>query len=142
MTTPLPNNDPRTHAIIGAAFDVHREVGAGSYGEGICRDALAVEFHLRKIPFMTEVPYPVVYKGIRLPSLYRADFLCMEAIIVEVKSLPVRTGKVEQAQMLKYLRASGLKVALLLNFGLASLEYRRFVMGDWTNGRATLHEVG
>ena len=142
MTTPLPNHDPRTHAIIGAAFDVHREVGAGSYGEGICRDALAVEFHLRKIPFMTEVPYPVVYKGIRLPSLYRADFLCMEAIIVEVKSLPVRTGKVEQAQMLKYLRASGLKVALLLNFGLASLEYRRFVMGEVTNERATLHEVG
>lgn len=58
---------------------------------------------------MTEVPYPVFYKGVRLPSLYRADFLCMEAVMVEIKSLPVRTGKVEQAQMLKYLRASGLK---------------------------------
>ena len=142
MTTPPPNHDPRTHAIIRAAFDVHREVGAGSYGEGVCRDAVAVEFQLRKIPFMTEVPYPVVYKGVRLPSLYRADFVCVDAIIVEVKSLPIRTGKVEQAQMLKYLRASGLKVALLLNFGLASLEFRRFVMGDWTNSRATLHEVG
>ena len=142
MTNPHNDRDPRTHAIISSAFDVHKEVGAGSYGEGVCRDALAVEFQLRKIPFMTEVPYPVFYKGIRLPSLYRADFLCMEAIIVEIKSLPMRTGKVEQAQMLKYLRASGLKVALLLNFGLASLEYRRFVMGDWTSNLATVHEVG
>ncbi len=142
MTTPQHDRDPRTHAIISAAFDVHREVGAGSYGEGVCRDALAVEFHLRKIPFMTEVPYPVFYKGVRLPSLYRADFLCMEAVIVEIKSLPVRTGKVEQAQMLKYLRASGLKVALLLNFGLASLEYRRYVMGDWTSNQATFHAIG
>ncbi len=74
--------------------------------------------------------------------MYRADFLCMEAVIVEIKSLPVRTGKVEQAQMLKYLRASGLKVALLLNFGLASLEYRRFVMGDWTSNQATFHAIG
>ena len=81
-------------------------------------------------------------KGVRLPSLYRADFVCMDAIIVEVKSLPVRTGKVEQAQMLKYLRASGLKVALLLNFGQASLEYRRFVMGDWATRPATFHEAG
>ena len=109
---------------------------------GICRDALAVEFQLRKIPFMTEVPYPVFYKGVRLPSLYRADFLCLDAVIVEIKSLPVRTGKVEQAQMLKYLRASGLKAALLLNFGLSSLEYRRFVLGDWTSKPATFHEVG
>jgi GxxExxY protein len=57
-----------------------------------------VEFQLRKIPFSTELPYPVFYKGVRLPSLYRADFVCMDAIIVEVKSLPVKTGKVEQAQ--------------------------------------------
>ena len=140
MTT--PSLDPRTFAIIGAAFDVHREVGAGSYGEGVCRDALAVEFQLRKIPFMTEVPYPVLYKGIPLPSLYRADFVCMQAVIVEIKSLPARTGRVEQAQMLKYLRASGLRVALLLNFGLASLEQRRFVMGDWVNSSATIHEAG
>jgi GxxExxY protein len=142
MATLQPERDPRTHQIISAAFDVHREVGAGSYGEGVCRDALCVEFQLRKIPFSTEVPYPVFYKGVRLPSLYRADFVCMDAIIVEVKSLPVRTGKVEQAQMLKYLRASGLKVALLLNFGQASLEYRRFVMGDWATRPATFHEAG
>ena len=68
MTTPQHDRDPRTHAIISAAFDVHREVGAGSYGEGVCRDALAVEFHLRKIPFMTEVPYPVFYKGFGFPA--------------------------------------------------------------------------
>jgi GxxExxY protein len=123
--------DPRTHDIIGAAFDVHNEVGAGSYGEGVCRDALAVELQLRRIPFRTEVPFPIYYKGHRLPALYRADFVCFESVIVEVKSLHLRTGRVENAQMLKYLRSSGLTVALLFNFGLPSLEHRRWVLGDW-----------
>ncbi|HUE89468.1 MAG TPA: GxxExxY protein [Vicinamibacterales bacterium] len=59
MTTSPHDRDPRTHEIISAACDVHTEVGAGSYGEGVCRDALAVEFQLRKIPFSTEVSYPV-----------------------------------------------------------------------------------
>ena len=122
--------DPRTHQIIGAAFDVHSEVGSGSYGEGICRDALAIELQLRGIPFRTEVPFPIIDKGHRLPSLYRADFVCFEAVIVEVKSINVRTGRIEEAQMLTYLRSSGFKVGLLLNFGLPSLEQRRWVMGD------------
>ena len=121
--------DARTHALIGAGFDVHREVGPG-FGEVVCRDAFAVELQLRGIPFHTEVPFRVVYKGHRLPSVYRADFVCYDSIIVEIKSLPVRTGPVEQAQMLRCLRSSGKQVALLLNFGLPSLEYRRFVMDD------------
>jgi GxxExxY protein len=123
--------DPRTHKIIGAAFDVHTELGGGGYGEGIYRDALAVELQLRQVPFRTEVPFPIFYKGHRLPALYRADFVCFESILVEVKSLNVRTGRLEEGQMLKYLRSSGFKVALLFNFGLVSLEHRRFVMGDW-----------
>jgi GxxExxY protein len=129
MTTPI--HDPRTYEIIGAAFDVHREVGAGAYTEGVCRDALAVEFDLRGISFRTEVPFPILYKGHRLPSLYRADFVCFGTVIVEVKSINSRTGKLEDAQMLKYLRASNLTVGLLLNFGLPSLENRRWVLGDF-----------
>ena len=121
--------DPRTHELIGAAFDVHTEVGSG-FGEGVCRDAFAVELHLRGIPFQTEVPFPAFYKGHRLPAHYRADFVCFESILVEIKSLSIRTGRVEHAQMLRYLRSSGFKLALLLNFGLPSLEYRRFVMAD------------
>ena len=120
--------DPRTHQLISAGFEVHREVGSG-YGEGVCRDAFAVELQLRRIPFQTEVPFPVLYKGHRLPALYRADFVCFDSVIVEIKSLQNKTGRIEQAQMLKYLRSSGKNVALLLNFGLPSLEYRRFVRG-------------
>ena len=79
--------------------------------------------------FQTEVPFPVLYKGHRLPALYRADFVCFDSVIVEIKSLQNKTGRIEQAQMLKYLRSSGKNVALLLNFDLPSLEYRRFVRG-------------
>ena len=113
MTMIQDNLDPRTHQIIGAGFDVHTELGGGGFGEGIYRDALAVELQLRRISFRTEVPFPISYKGHRLPSLYRADFVCFEGVIVEVKSLTTRTGKIEEAQMLKYLRSSGLKVGLL-----------------------------
>jgi GxxExxY protein len=77
---------------------------------------------------MTEVPFPISYKQHRLPSLDRADFVCYEAVVVEIKNIGVRTGSSEQAQMLRYLRASGLRCGLLLNFGLPSLEYRRFVL--------------
>jgi GxxExxY protein len=129
--------DPRTHQIIAAAFDVHGEVGSGSFGENVCRDAFAVELQLRRIPFRTEVPFPIFYKGHRLPSLYRADFVCFESVIVEIKSINVRTGRIEDAQMLRYLRSSSLTVGLLLNFGLPSLEHRRWVMGDW---KAALEE--
>jgi len=79
---------------------------------------------------MMEVPFPIRYKGHRLPSLYRADFVCFESIIVEIKSIATKTGLIEQAQMLKYLRTSGLQLGLLLNFGLPSLEYRRFVLSE------------
>lgn len=119
--------DPRSHQIIGAALDVHKELGS-AYGETVCRDALAIELQMRGVPFMTEVPFPIYYKDHRLPALYRADFVCFGNVIVEVKSIAVSTGRVEQAQMLRYLKASQLKVALLLNFGLPSLEFRRFVM--------------
>jgi GxxExxY protein len=80
-------NDTRTHEIIGAGFEVHREAGSG-YGEGVCRDAFAVELQLRRVPFQTEVPFPVYYKNHRLPALYRADFVSVDSVIVEIKSLP------------------------------------------------------
>jgi GxxExxY protein len=124
--------DPRTHELIGAGFEVHRVVGPG-FGEAVCRDAYAVELQLRGIPFQTEVPFRVVYKDHKLPSFYRADLVCYDSVIVEIKSLSVRTGAVEQAQMLRYLRSSQKELALLLNFGLPSLEYRRFVS---THGHA------
>jgi GxxExxY protein len=118
--------DQQTYDVIGAAMEVHTHLGG--FGEIACTHALAIELQLRGIPFQTEVPFPIFYKGHKLPSVYRADFICWNSLLVELKSIGTKTGPQEQAQMLKYLRASGLGRALLFNFGLPRLEYRRFVM--------------
>lgn len=136
MTDAATPRDQRTYALIGAAMEVHRIVGSG-FGEAVCQDALAVELLLREIPFRTQVPFPIVYKGHRLTTSYRADFVCYESVIVEIKALKVRTGPLEEAQMLNYLRAASISTGLLLNFGLPSLEYRRFIMSPDRFWRST-----
>ena len=88
--------------------------------------ALAREFAERRIPFQAEVPFTFPFKGQGLRTRYRADFLCYGQVLVELKALRTLSG-IETAQILNYLRASGLERALLLNFGAPSLEYRRLV---------------
>ena len=119
--------DPATHAIIGAAFAVHGELGCG-FLEGVYRAALAIEFRRRSVPFQNEVLLPVRYKGERLPLGYRVDFICFDSVLVEVKALAA-IGSIEQAQVINYLRAFGRERALLLNFGAPSLQYRGMVCG-------------
>jgi GxxExxY protein len=121
------SSDPETYAVIGAAMAVHRELRHG-FLEAIYRDALAVEFHRRQVPFERERSLHVLYRGTVLPSSFRVDFVCFGHLLVECKALRAIGGP-EQAQVLNYLRASSLTRALLLNFGARSLEYRRLVMG-------------
>jgi GxxExxY protein len=117
--------DPQTHAIIGAAMEVHRHLGPG-FLETVYRQALAVEFRTREISFSCEVDLPVHYKGQRLPCCYRADFVCFETAIVETKALKQITG-IDEAQLLNYLKATQLQRGLLINFGASSLEFKRFI---------------
>ncbi|MEK6985337.1 MAG: GxxExxY protein [Candidatus Thermoplasmatota archaeon] len=126
--TPISPNEPdrQTYAIIGAALEVHRTLGSG-FLERVYQQALAREFALRGIPFEREVELPIPYKGEPLDCLYKIDFLCYGEVLVELKALS-STGGVEEAQVLNYLKASRLDVALLLNFGAESLRTRRFAM--------------
>jgi len=119
--------DPQTYAIIGAAMEIHRQLGHG-FLEAVYQDAAVIEFPLRKIPFEKEVSLPVRYKDTLLPSRYRADFICFSEIIVEFKALS-RLSNVEEAQLLNYLKATSLKRGLLINFGASSLQYKRLVWG-------------
>jgi GxxExxY protein len=121
-------------------MEVHSALGC-TFGEAVCGEALGVELQLRKIPFRTQVPFPIFYKEIKLPAFYRADFVCYDNIVVELKSMKVKSGTIEEAQMLRYLRASGMSLGLLFNFGLPRLEYRRFIISPaqfWSAPKAVL----
>ena len=117
--------DPTTYAIIGGAMVVHREMGPG-FLEAVCQEALALEFDERGAPYQREVELPILYKGRQLDTPYRADFICFDSVIVETKALG-KLSRVEEAQLINYLKATGHKVGLLLNFGTEKLEHRRFV---------------
>lgn len=122
-----PFPDPQTYKIIGAAIAVHTELGCG-FLEAVYRFALPIEFERLGVPFAIEPTLPISYKGRELPLHYRADFICFEDVIVEVKALDAITGR-EEAQLLNYLKASRIRRGLLLNFGSTSLQHKRMVLG-------------
>ena len=123
----VDEHDPQTYAIIGAAMEIHRQLGHG-FLEAVYQEAAVIEFPLRRIPFEREVSLPIKYKNILLSTHYRADFVCYSEIIIEFKALS-RLSNVEEAQLLNYLKATGLKRGLLINFGVSSLQYKRLVWG-------------
>jgi GxxExxY protein len=124
--TQIPDkDDPRTHAIIGAALEVHRRLGCG-FLEAVYQEAMAIEMTLRGVPFEREVELPVSYRGQKLAVTYRADFICFGSVVVELKALGRLSGT-EEWQLINYLKASEHEVGLMLNFGTRSLEQRRVV---------------
>ncbi len=117
--------DSQTYAIIGAAMEVHRELGPG-FREQVYREALELEFTRVGIPYRCEISLPVFFKGQRLRTGFRADMICFGDIIVELKAVEA-TGEGERGQLVSYLKASGLERGLLLNFGTKSLHCQRMV---------------
>lgn len=117
--------DRRTYEIIGAAMEVHRELGSG-FLEAVYQEALHRELALRQVPFQAQPVVQVRYNVEPLNKTYQPDFVCYDAVLVEIKALATLSGT-EEAQMINYLKATGISVGLLINFGGKSLEYKRFV---------------
>ncbi len=111
--------------IIGAAMEVHRVLGCG-FLEAVYHEALAIEFNKRKIPFEQEKIINIYYNNQILKKYYVADFVCYNKIIVEIKALSELTSD-HQSQIINYLKATKLKLGLLINFGSKSLEYQRII---------------
>ena len=117
--------DERAYAIMGCAMRVHKILGDG-FLESAYGDALELEFAKRGIPFVREDDLRVYYEGVPLKTHYRADFTCFDRqYIVELKAIKTIT-KVEWAQVVHYMRATGTPFGLLINFGRPQLQYDTF----------------
>jgi GxxExxY protein len=118
-------NDQRTFRVIGAAMEVHKELGCG-FLEPVYQEALEIELASRQIPFVAAPDVLIRYKDRVLSKHYVPDFVCFNEIIVEIKVLSQLSGT-EEAQVINYLKASGMKIGLLINFGTRSLQHKRLV---------------
>jgi GxxExxY protein len=117
-----------TSGIIGAAIEVHQLLGPGLL-ESAYEECLAREFTLREVPFERQKPMPVVYKDVKLECGYRLDFLVAGSVVVELKAVE-SIAPIHEAFVLTYMRLSGYKVGLLINFNFKVLKdgIRRFVL--------------
>ncbi len=115
-----------SYQIIGKCMEVHNNLGAG-FLEIVYKDALEYEFKKIGIPFEREKMYEVNYKGIILPHKFYADFVVYDKIILEIKAV---SGIADEfiAQAINYLKVSGNKLALIVNFGELKLNYKRVVL--------------
>lgn len=114
-----------SYKIIGTCFEVHKYLGNG-FLEAVYQEALAIEFQAQNIPYQREKILSIQYKNKILDKKYVADFVCFEKIILELKALSQLASE-HESQVLNYLKSTGFKLGLLVNFGESSLTYKRLI---------------
>ena len=113
--------DALSNRVIGCALEVHRNLGPGLL-ESTYEQCLAHEFKLVELPFKLQYPLPVEYKGVKLDCGYRIDLLVDDSLIIELKSVD-KILPIHQAQLLTYMKLSGISIGLLINFNVKFLKH-------------------
>ncbi len=124
--TEIKNRDPLTERIIACAYKVHSELGPG-FNEGIYHNALKIALEDQRLKYQTEKNFNVLFHGQDIGRL-RLDLIIEDKVIVEIKALTGSIPTVFELQVLSYLKASGHKIGLLINFGNKSCQIRRLMV--------------
>lgn len=119
--------DTLSYEIIGAAMEVHRELGCG-FLEAVYQEAMEMELSARNVRFVSQPQIRLFYKNLPMGKYYKPDFICFDSVVVEIKAESC-LSKVDEAQILNVLKASQHRTGLLINFGQPSLKFQRFVHG-------------
>lgn len=114
------------YTVVGAAMEVHSQLGNG-FLEAVYHEALCLELKIKETPYEREKEFKLEYKGITLDKKYKADLIVDNKIIIELKSRPELTIH-DEAQLLNYLKCTGYRLGLLINFGKKSLEWKRIIL--------------
>ncbi len=122
----MQDKDPLTEKIIGCCFKVHNELGPG-FSEKIYHNALRLALKQEGLKYQTEKVFKVLYQGISIGN-FMADLVVENKIIVELKALTGNIPNIFESQLLSYLKASGLKIGLLVNFGNRRCQIKRLVV--------------
>jgi len=116
-----------SYEIMGACFEVYKDKGSG-FVESVYQECLEIEFGLRNVPFRAHQELALSYKGRPLKGKFKPDFICYDKIVLEIKAVSGLTDEY-RAQVQNYLRATGLKLGLLVNFGhYPKVEYERIAL--------------
>jgi GxxExxY protein len=119
--------EEETYKILGACFEVYKEKGCG-FLEGVYQECLEIELAHLGIPFVAQHEIQLTYRGRALKQRYKADLLCFDKVIVEIKAVSALVDE-HRAQILNYLNATGIRLGLLVNFGHhPKVEHERFVI--------------
>jgi len=118
--------EEETYKILGACFEVYKDKGCG-FLEAVYQECLEIELALQQIPFQSQAELQLTYKGRRLKQTYFPDFVCFDKIILEIKAVS-QLDDVHRAQVQNYLKATGYRIGLLVNFGhYPKVEYERII---------------